>query len=611
MFPIRVFRSTTNIVIVQEKYGRSSASRQSRAGADDDDDDAVSDDLSGSSSSSEEEDDEGVLASEALDAQINETIQAIRRKDPRVYDAGTYFFQDPADGTEDEAAVAATTSPKQTKPMYLSDYQRQNLLEGVNGIPEDDEPPKTYAQEQDEHKIALVNEIHKGPRREDDSSSEENGGEDDFLTQKRSTQHGGVIGGKKTTILNHFDVENAEKDPDTFLSNFLSTRAWVPSAESNFQPFESDDEEEDVRAEKFEEAFNMRFEDPHVSNEKILSHARDITAKYSVRKEVSNSRKKTREKEREKKESEKRQREEEKARLRKLRIDDAEQKIRKIKDAAGLKQSTMSKEDWSTFLEEAWDDEHWEEHMKNRFGEDYYEDHDLDNASGEAAKESTKVKKPKWEDDIHIKDLVPDFDTEEQAVKERFALSESEFEDSASPTLQPEDGTTSPTSKSHKSKRREKEERRKEARKERRNIERLVDQEMDEDRSLSKLGKKHAGFFRYRETSPTAFGLTPRDILLASDSQLNQYAGLKTIASFRDKERKKKDKKRLSKKARLRQWRKDTFGSESGPQATLAETFGGRDGAQGVVKSMQKRSSDLGNERRKSKSQKKATAGGK
>jgi protein KRI1 len=53
---------------------------------------------------------------------------------------------------------------------------------------------------------------------------------------------------------------------------------------------------------------------------------------------------------------------------------------------------------------------------------------------------------------------------------------------------------------------------------------------------------------------------------MADDTQLNQFAGLKKLASFREAEKKEKDQKKLGKKARLRQWRKDTFGNEDGPE---------------------------------------------
>ncbi len=47
-----------------------------------------------------------------------------------------------------------------------------------------------------------------------------------------------------------------------------------------------------------------------------------------------------------------------------------------------------------------------------------------------------------------------------------------------------------------------------------------------------------------------------------SDAALNEFVGLKKLAAFRDPDRKRKDKKRLGKKARLRQWRRDNFGAE-------------------------------------------------
>lgn len=70
--------------------------------------------------------------------------------------------------------------------------------------------------------------------------------------------------------------------------------------------------------------------------------------------------------------------------------------------------------------------------------------------------------------------------------------------------------------------------------------------------------------FRYRQTTPEAYGLTPLDILTATDQDLNTFVGLKKLASFREPDKKRKDKKRYGKKKRLREWRKDVFGDEDG-----------------------------------------------
>ena len=547
-----------------------STGKRYEAGPNDDDDGGT-----GSSTDSEEEDDEGVLASEALDKQIQDTLEAIRRKDPRVYDEKAKFFTD----LDDDAQDSKSLEINHEKPMYLSDYHRRNLLEGAMSTEVQEEGPISYAQQQDDLKNVIVKEMHAVANGRIDSG-EDNGGDDDsdddFLVRKPSKSQKESQTVRSNAKTPKVDVEAADRDPEAFLSNFMSARAWVPAAGTSFQPFESDDEEEDRRAELFEEAFNLRFEDPQASNEKLLSHARDTVAKYSVRKESANPRKKAREAEKLKNEAARQARDEEKARYRKLKVSEVEEKIQKIKDAAGLRGKSLQEQDWSTFLDEGWDDERWEQEMRKRFGDDYYADHDSDDSNGVEGRSKWKIKKPKWEEDIDIKDLVPDFDATEHG-KPQYSLTDDESAAGGVEIESNRGSNSESVAKPKSTKRREKDEHKKEARLERRKIEQLVDESMKVDKNLSSFSKKHAGHFRYRDTSPVAYGLTPHDILMASDSQLNQYAGLKKMAAFRDSDKKRKDKKRLGKKARLRQWRQETFGNEQGPRNTLAEVLAGQE----------------------------------
>ena len=559
--------------LVQERYGKDvSTGSRPRVWPNDDDDDATG------TSTDSEEDDEGVLASEALDKQIQDTLDMIRRKDPRVYDEKVKFFT----GLDDEAQDGKVIETKNEKPMYLNDYHRRNLLEGAASTEIQDDGPMSYAQQQHDLKNVIVKEMHAAAQGEIKSSevgfSDDN--DDEFLVRKPPPpqKESRIIQSKVKTP--KLDLVTADKDPETFLSNFMSARAWVPSPGTTFQPFESDDEDEDRRAELFEEAYNLRFEDPQASNEKLLSHARDTAARYSVPKESSNPRKKAREAEQIKKQAARQAHEEGKARYRKLKVSELEEKIQRIKDAAGLRGKLLEEQNWSAFLDEGWDDERWEQEMQKRFGDEYYADHDSDDSNEVKGKSSRKIKKPKWKDDIEIDDLVPDLDTAEHE-KPRFSLTDDEnsadevpIESNEASELAP---VENPKLKPKSNKRLERDEHRKEARLERRKIEQLVDESMKVDQTLSNFSKKHAGHFHYRETSPIAYGLTPHDILMASDSQLNQYAGLKKMAAFRDSDKKRKDKKRLGKKARLRQWRQETFGSEQGPQKTLAEVLAGDD----------------------------------
>ncbi|KAL9029946.1 MAG: hypothetical protein Q9196_001874 [Gyalolechia fulgens] len=554
---------------LEEKYRERPTDGKPRTSVSDDED------VTESSSDSEEEDDEGALASGNLDEQFQATLNAIQAKDPRVYDKSTTFYTQPDDDEEREP----TTTRTRDKPFHLSDYHRKNILDGVTGADESETLP-TYAQEQSDMRATIVQEIHastheqgRGAQSKSNGDGSEDEMNDDFLVPKASTSKRTDNDLRVAVAPVIPDVESAEENPEKFLSDFMSSRAWIPRSDSNFQPFESDDEEEEKRADVFEEAYNLRFEDPEASNEKLVSHARDAAARYSVRRDTLTGRRKAREIERAKREAEKLDREEEKARLRKLKIADAEEKVKKIKDAAGWKNEPLNINNWSKFLEEGWNDERWEEEMRKSFGDTYYAEQGLDE---EIVKGKVKIKKPKWTDDIDIQDLVPEF-AEHNSVQPDFSVSDVESHENVvmDPRSDKEDSAREESwnkASSRKKKSRERDDRQKQARKERREIEKLVDQSLKTENKLADMGKKHASVFRYRETSPVGYGLTAQDILMASDSQLNQYAGLKKLATYRDSTKKARDHKQLGKKARLKQWRKETFGNElPSAQKTLGD----------------------------------------
>jgi protein KRI1 len=555
---------------LEEKHGKTTGKRKR--------DDEPSEE-SEESSTSEDEDDAGNLATEALDSEIFATLNAIRSKDPKVYDSSVNFYT-----PIEEDGADATSATRTEKPMFLRDYHRETLLNG-NGNTTKDEP-LSYNQEQAALKNSIVAEMHAAVS--DESS------EDEMLVAKERPKRSA----KSQPV--DIDVDNADKDPEDYLNRFMSARAWVPTKQSRFQALESDDSEDDRRAEEYEEAYNLRFEDPAKSNEKLRTHDREIAAKYSVRREEMNPRKKKRESEREKREREKQDIRDEKARLRKLRIEEVEEKVRRIKRAAGSKSDDIKPEDWAKFVDEDWDDAQWEAEMQTRFGDEYYQEDDApsnDEGGSEVMTKKRKVKKPKFDDDIDIKDIVPDFVSEEEA---EFSMTDEEVETQEKPKA----------SKKHN---KEKEDRKKESKKERRIIEQLVDDRLELDTALRSAPAKSNGF-RYRDTSPTSFGLSSRDILMADDSQLNQFVGLKKLAAFRDPTKKQKDRKHLGKKARLRNWRKETFGDEEGPRASElfagAKTEGngveeangnGKDGPAGIVEGARKK---------KRRRHKKATAAG-
>jgi len=562
------------------------------------------------SSSDETEDDEGFLITEDLDAEISATLQAIKKKDPRIYDKSAVFYKpiEPEDPTANPSA-----EEKKEKPVFLRDYHRERYMRGDVGAEGEDEAeavePKSYAQEQQDIKQALLSEINAAAAADDEEWS----GDEAFMKPKAQEKpdNDGMHPSRAPVLkLTEEDVANADKDPETYLTKFMASKAWAAGARARWDAFDSDEGEDDGNdlAEEFEHAYNMRFEDPDKSNEVLKSYSRNAAAAYSARKEELTGRKKQRKLEKEKKDAEKRERDEERRRLRRLKLEEAQEKLQKIKEAAGMSGKALKDEDWIKFLDDAWEDDRWEEEMKRRFGEDYYaeeEDMSEGDEDGEGStKKRKKPKKPKWDDDIDVKDILPDFDGDTLPA---VTLTDSEAEpaDDQAAAADPHSDSDSDSDSERPAKKRKttkeaKKDRaaaRRQARAELARLEALVDtkMELDAPRALagpsSSSGRPAAPAFRYRETSPNSFGMTARDILLApSDAALNDFAGLKKLATFRDADKKRKDRKRLGKKARLREWRREVFGREyerTGPTYGFGER-GQRGGGKGKDKGKEK-----------------------
>ncbi|KAF3926230.1 hypothetical protein ABW20_dc0101615 [Dactylellina cionopaga] len=531
---------------LEEKYGKSSSKRRKTGDSEDDDRDSLA--SSEESSSSEDEDEFGELVTNGIDAQIKATITAIRSKDPRVYDTKTTFFDASAAGNNN-----TSEAPKENS-MTLKQYHQKNILEGYTGADDEDgeAPPRTYVDEQEHLKKTVVGEMH--------AAAEGSGDEDEFLIRKPKTAAEEVV----EEVLPVALPENPEADPEKFLDAFFSTKAWVPKgAEANI-PFESDDSEEEDVAEEFEQMYNMRFEDPTIDDRsKIITHARDIAKQKSLRREEKSKRKKARNEKKEKKQRQEEERATDKNRLRKLRVEELEKKIKMVQEAGGLEleaEPEVVDNKWKKFLDDAWEgDEGWEKRMAELYGDKYYkENEDLEKSE---SKKSKKPKKPTWDDDIDIKDLVPNF-------KEDESMSDAEDAKDAEDAEDTEDGGVSlgePTATEPTSSVPEKQ--KKGAKKDKR-TERLlraqIESYVDDKLPLSLPGSsKHPGAtFRYREVTPESYQLTPTDILFAGDKELNTYAGLKKLASFRDDSKKAKDRKRYAKGKgfKLREWRKEVFG---------------------------------------------------
>ncbi|KAG5354482.1 Protein KRI1 [Yarrowia sp. B02] len=470
-----------------------------------------------SDSTSEDEDDNADLATEEVDAAIANVIATIRNNPGKLLEKNVKFF--------DEIKESDGSAEKKERPMYLKDYHRQNILEG--GLGEDGEFPegeKPYAIQQEEDRAKLISEMHADNEEEDD----EEDGEDGFLTKRKEERE-----------IEEIELPDPEEDGDGFLDKFVSSKAWMTKDDNpTYDELVEDEEDEfDEKADDFEQEYNFRFQEE--DGKEIISYGRN---QDTVRRTAENSRKRQRESKAERKAEEKREREADKARFKKLMVKDVVKKMEQLKKHIGDDASKFTAEDF----EGDFDDTEWDRRMQQVFNDEFYGDGDA---------------KPTWDDDIDMGGIEVEESDDEKDDDDEEEKEDEEEEEEETPALS-----------NRKQKKLEKEQKKKEAKemleKATAFVEENVDLAIEKEEARGRKPVREdseAPKFRYREVSPESYGLTANDILMADDKQLNEYVGLKKLASWRGAEKKAKDQRKYGKKKRLKDWREQVFKKRDAP----------------------------------------------
>lgn len=494
-----------------------------------------SSDSSDESSESEEEDDYGELITDNIEQGISKVLNAIKTGDKALFDPSVKFF--------DDATQAETVAKKEShKPIYLKDYHRMNLLSG-NALKDDDEDDrewedgeKPFAIQQREEKKQLLSEI------KDAFSGEGSEDEDDDFITKKSTQ-------REITPVTRLPRPAA--DENKFLEAFMESHAWIPAEGDQEVDLDArDDEEFDDAVEKFEHAYNFRYEDP--KSAEIVSYARN---QATLRRSKTNSRKLLREKELEIKNKEKLTKEQELSKKKQKKIAMVSDRLLQIKEAVGgeVSDEVITKVFGDSLLKDDFDDADWDTKMAQIFDEAYYD---------------AEATKPDFGDDEVMAGFEGDEDEDDEDILEEEAQEDEkkELEDEEEvEEEEPKPKTKKDKLKDKKSKKKEKELLKKTAEKiVLKNTAQLVD-EIEEEQE-QKRGRSEARdvSFKYREVSPESFGLTTREILTAQDKDLNELIGIKKFAPYRPRELRMKDKRKLTKSYKLKEWRKKVFRSSKG-----------------------------------------------
>ncbi|KAK3819585.1 MAG: KRI1-like family C-terminal-domain-containing protein, partial [Benniella sp.] len=520
------------------------------------------------SSEDEEEDEVGELITPALDGQIMKTIGLIRSKDPSIYEATNHFFIP----SEMEAArqqwKEKQIEEKKNKPMHLKDYHQKVLMEDGGLVNEDaelskikDESEMTHVEQQEYLKKEMKNAFLGGGDDDDD--------DDSFFTQRAKTKEEEAAEeedykrflmesmGRSKSGNNAFkdwrEYKNApqmDKD-EAFLMDYILNRGWIDKSQQKKTPhykeivreddldeLEKSEDELDA-AEEFESKYNFRFED--AQGESLITYSRTIDD--SVRNKDDRRKERRRAAKERKKEDKLRQMEELK-RAKNLKKQEIFNKLKQIQEITGNKTVGFDEID----LETEFNPEDYDQKMENVFSNKYYEedenvkpvfDDDIDTAEYELGDDLASADEASDGDDDADEDILMDADYLPGGEKyEKKAAKQKKGRDDGIKTAVAALEAARSTL---------------DIDKEKKEFNSYLEDyyQLDYEDMIGDLPTR----FKYHKVKPTSFGLTPVEILLADDKDLNEFVSLKKFAPYRRSDLQDEDVKKYSKKNRVQMFR--------------------------------------------------------
>ncbi|CEL56581.1 Protein kri1 OS=Schizosaccharomyces pombe (strain 972 / ATCC 24843) GN=kri1 PE=1 SV=1 [Rhizoctonia solani AG-1 IB] len=540
------------------------------------------------SESDETEDEYGEELTPAVDAALLRTLAKIRRKDPEIYDSKVGVFDEEAKQTQGKGLTRTRPAKDKSKPLTIKQQNLAALLESGSRPTSPTSGPTlpTHAQEQAALRDETISAFHNAVQEDgaDDLLTLREGVKDeteqrdeeyrDFLqrevgediSQLLWVEDGGVKvkeedpkpatskkeEGKKKKAKRK---ERKQETDEEFLMNYILNRGWVDKSENRAPTYKEivgvgskakakdelklkdeqegegaelgdgllDEDEFDEVADHFESTYNFRFEEPNAHI--IATHPRNVA---SVRR-ADSSRKEAREKKKEREAAKLLAKREEVKRLKSLKMRELKEKLDKIRMEGGLgknkgKQKASEEdeglEDYGALgeldLDGDWDPEQHDAQMKSLYAEnEEYEDDD---------------QKPTWDDDIDIGDLMPQesqLGPEPQTGKKKKKKKQKNDESGEDEGVDPDEMDAEverPVQEEDEEEWDGTEEMRK----------RVLEKYMDEmyDLDFNDMVGDMPTHFRYSRVQPSTYGLTPGEILAATDAELNTYIGLKRLAPY-------------------------------------------------------------------------------
>ncbi|KAJ7188861.1 Krr1-domain-containing protein [Mycena filopes] len=539
----------------------------------------------------ESEDSDGEELTPAVDAAILRTLARIKRKDPGIYEEGKNIFGEEQEKTTQSAKVALTRptgvakeSRDKAKPFTMRDANIQSALLSRSASPDGEEPaPVTHVEEQRRLRDETIAAFHAAAEEEADDflvprekTLEESAREEAEYRQFLEKEVGDVralvdVGGvpaaapaqeddadadvegdgKKKEKKKKQDGEQGgedagrskhEEDQD-FLVNYILNRGWIDRSSKRVPTYgevtsqskkgkakaqpaddatgsggddETDEEEvfDDI-VDRFESSYNFRFEE--TEGTEIKSYPRNLPS--LVRREDT-TRKDARERRKQRKEEELAKRKEEVRRLKGLKVKEIRARLERAGVATGDAQTL---EELGIDLDAPWDPEAHDRQMAGLYALNGGDEEDVDPAEFEDDGE-----KPTWGEEVDMGDIrmSPEAGSSrvEKKKKKKKKKKGGEEEDAGVDVdAMDADAVRAPGDDD------EEWDGTEEMRK------RKLDEWMDEVYALdfNDLVGGMPTRFHYASVAPQTFALTPVEILLAKDSELNEYMSVKKYAPYR------------------------------------------------------------------------------
>ncbi|XP_059641494.1 uncharacterized protein LOC132283548 [Cornus florida] len=458
------------------------------------------------------------------DLKFFDALLKVKNKDPGLENKDAKLFESETEEESEESEDEEGLGRKKVKPMYLKDVTAKLLIEEGPEFEENEENEKvkSYADEQEELKKAFLDAVGEAMDDDDgellkekanDSNADEDDSDDDVEIQ--------------TKLDEYFGDDDKLDENEKFLKDYFRNKMWVDESKGENPLVEdvlgiSDDEEEIEKQDDYEREFNFRFEEK--AGDRVLGHSRVVEG--SVRKK-ENARKTQRKSKEERMAHAEVERKEELKRLKNLKKKEMNEKLRKIRETAGIGEDVSCSLDLDD-LEKEFDPEDYDRKMKEAFDDDYYEANDVDPEFG--SEDDSEAEKPDFDKEDELLGLSKGWDcvsgsgdgfiaARERTLK-RKADSGSNNDQVGGEELVPKDGKQK---KKQKMSSLEKE---------------VLDKELEEyykldyEDTIEDLKTR----FRYKVVNPQKFGLSAEEILMMDDKELNQYVSLKKLSPYREKE---------------------------------------------------------------------------